>query len=360
MNVERLDVDLGERSYPILIGAGLLRAPALLEECVPARDLLIVTNEVVGPLYLDTLLDGLAARRTAVVALPDGEEFKTLASIERILDALVAERMNRDCAVLALGGGVVGDIAGFAAACYQRGVAYVQIPTTLLAQVDSSVGGKTGVNHPGGKNLIGAFHQPRAVIADIETLQTLPTREYAAGLAEVVKYGLIQDAGFFAWLERNVAELLRRESAALTHTIRRCCEVKAAIVSADEREAGLRAVLNFGHTFGHAIEAASGYGAWLHGEAVAAGMVMAADLSSRLGWLDRDTVERTRGLLERFGLPVAAPGIGAARARELMGMDKKVERGKLRVVLLQGLGQPVVTADYPEPVLLSVLEQALG
>ena len=360
MNIERLDVELGERSYPILIGPGLLHESTLLDACVAARDLMIVTNDVVGPLYLETLLDSLAARRTAVVTLPDGEAVKTLASVERIIDALVAERMNRDCALLALGGGVVGDIAGFAAACYQRGVAYVQLPTTLLAQVDSSVGGKTGVNHRGGKNLIGAFHQPRAVIADIETLQTLPPREYAAGLAEVVKYGLIHDAEFFGWLERNATDLLAREATALTHAIRRCCEVKAAIVSADEREAGLRAVLNFGHTFGHAIETAAGYGAWLHGEAVAAGMIMAAELSSRLDWLDPGTVERARRLLERFGLPVSAPGIGADRARELMGMDKKVERGRLRLVLLRGLGQAVVTADYSEPHLRATLEQGMG
>jgi 3-dehydroquinate synthase len=360
VSIERLEVELGARSYPISIGPNLLRATRLFEDCVPGKDLLIVTNDRVGPLYLEVLLEALASRRTAVVTLPDGEEFKTLASVERIIDALVAERMNRDCAVLALGGGVVGDIAGFAAACYQRGVAYVQLPTTLLAQVDSSVGGKTGVNHAGGKNLIGAFHQPRAVIADIETLHTLPPREYAAGLAEVVKYGLIHDAGFFGWLEINAAALMTREPHALMRAIRRCCEIKATIVSADERETGLRAVLNFGHTFGHAIETATGYGAWLHGEAVSAGMVMAAELSSRLGWLDRGVAERARRLLARFGLPVSAAGIGASRALDLMGMDKKVERGRLRLVLLRGLGEAVVTADYPQALLMSVLEQEMG
>ncbi|HSN70451.1 MAG TPA: 3-dehydroquinate synthase, partial [Steroidobacteraceae bacterium] len=276
-----------------------------------------------------------------------------------VIDALVAQRMNRDCAVVALGGGVIGDIAGFAAACYQRGVDYVQVPTTLLAQVDSSVGGKTGVNHPGGKNLIGAFHQPRAVVADIATLDTLDPREYAAGLAEVVKYGAIADTAFFAWLEASAEALEARDPTALTTTIRRCCEIKARIVSLDERETGVRALLNLGHTFGHAIETASGYGQWLHGEAVAAGMVLAAKLSARLGWLDAASVERLQHLLARFGLPVEPPRIGARRAFELMGMDKKVSGGRLRLVLLEGIGTARVTAEYPEPELLATLEQAM-
>jgi 3-dehydroquinate synthase len=262
--------------------------------------------------------------------------------------------------VVALGGGVVGDMAGFAAACYQRGVDYVQVPTTLLAQVDSSVGGKTGVNHPGGKNLIGAFHQPRAVLSDIGTLGTLPPRELRAGLAEVIKIGLVADAGFLAWLEGNLDALLGLDAAALTHAIRRSCEIKAGIVAEDEQEHGRRALLNLGHTFGHAIETAAGYGAWLHGEAVGAGMLMAADLSARLGWLGHADVERVRNLLQRAGLPIAAPRIGAARGLELMGMDKKVLAGRIRLVLLRRLGEGVVAGDYPAEALQATLAGHFG
>jgi 3-dehydroquinate synthase len=322
--MERLRIELDERSYPILIGPGLLGDPAVLAEAVAARDVLVVTNGTVAPLYLARVEAALAGRRVAAVVLPDGEQYKTLATMTRVLDALVERRMNRDACVAALGGGVVGDIAGFAAACYQRGVDYVQLPTTLLAQVDSAVGGKTGVNHPGGKNLIGAFHQPRAVVSDTGVLHTLPPRELRAGLAEVLKYGLVADAGFLDWLEANLEALLALEPVPLARAVRRCCEIKAEIVAVDEREQGRRALLNLGHTFGHAIESAAGYGAWLHGEAVAAGMVMAADLSQRLGWLDATEVERVRGLLGRAGLPVVAPRIGAPRALELMAMDKKV------------------------------------
>ena len=357
---ERVDIALGERSYPILIGPGLLRDGAALRENIKARDLLIVTNETIAPLYLQTLTDSLQGRRVQSMVLPDGESYKTLDSISRIIDALVEARMNRDAAVIALGGGVVGDMAGFAAAAYQRGIDYVQIPTTLLAQVDSSVGGKTGVNHPKAKNMIGAFHQPRCVIADTETLATLPEREYKAGLAEVVKYGLIYDAEFFAWLEKNCDALATREDRAVMHAIKRSCEVKAEVVGVDEREQGLRAILNLGHTFGHAIETATGYGTWLHGEAVAAGMVMAADLSERLGWLPAADRARALELLTRLGLPVQPPRIGADRALQLMGMDKKVLEGKLRLVLLRQLGKADVVGDYSKAALEATLREHFG
>lgn len=358
--MQRVTIDLGARSYPILIGSGLLGDAALLGDAVPGRDVMIVTNEVVGPLYLDRLRSGLPGRRLETVTLPDGERHKTLQVMSRVLDALVGARMNRDACVVALGGGVVGDIAGFAAACYQRGVDLVQVPTTLLAQVDSSVGGKTGVNHPGGKNLIGAFHQPRAVVADVDTLRSLPARELRAGIAEVIKYGLVADAAFLEWLEANLEAVLALEPAAVGHAIRRSCEIKAGIVATDEREHGRRALLNLGHTFGHAIETATGYGEWLHGEAVGAGMLVAADLSERLGWLARDDVERVRRLLERAGLPCAAPRVGAARALELMGMDKKVLGGRIRLVLMRRLGDGVVTGDYPGQALQETLVAHFG
>jgi 3-dehydroquinate synthase len=355
MTMQTVRIDLGSRSYPILIGAGLIDAADVLGGAVSARDVLVVTNETVGPLYQARLLAALVGKRLSSVALPDGERFKTLATLERVFDALVERRLNRDACIVALGGGVVGDLAGFAAACYQRGVDFVQVPTTLLAQVDSAVGGKTGVNHPGGKNLIGAFHQPRAVISDIATLGTLPPRELRAGLAEVVKYGLVDDAEFLGWIESNVAALLALDPDALTQAVRRSCEIKARIVAADEHEHGQRALLNLGHTFGHAIETAAGYGEWLHGEAVAMGMMLAADLSHRLGWLSGADVGRVRALLECIGLPVRAPAIGAARAFELMGMDKKVLDGRIRLVLLTRLGQGTVCADYPAAALQATL-----
>jgi len=355
-----LRIELGERSYPILIGQALLDDPAVMTEAVAARDVLVVTNETVAPLYLDRLARSLAGRRIAPHVLPDGEQFKTLDNLARVFDALVEHRLNRDACVVALGGGVVGDLAGFAAACYQRGVDYVQVPTTLLAQVDSSVGGKTGVNHPGGKNLIGAFHQPRAVVTDIGTLATLPARELRAGLAEVIKYGLVADAAFLDWIESHLDGLVGLDPAALTYAIRRSCEIKAEIVAKDEREHGRRALLNLGHTFGHAIETATGYGEWLHGEAVAAGMLLAVDLSRRLGWLSAADVERVRRLLLRAGLPAAAPAIGAARALELMGMDKKVLAGRIRLVLTKRLGEGVVTGDYPAEALSATLEAHFG
>jgi len=359
-SVQQLRIELGERSYPILIGPDLLGNTALLAQHIKANNILVVTNTVVAPLYLSTLKAALPGKRVVDIVLPDGEHTKSLSTLSSIFDVMVEARLNRDAAVIALGGGVVGDMAGFAAACYQRGVDFYQFPTTLLSQVDSSVGGKTAVNHPGGKNLIGAFYQPRCVIADTTVLQTLPDRELRAGIAEVIKYGLIRDPAFFSWLEANVANLLARDSQALTYAIKRSCEVKAEVVGIDERENGLRAILNLGHTFGHAIENALGYGEWLHGEAVAAGMVLAADMSARLGWLSSTDLQRTVALLERSGLPTKAPKIGVDKAIELMGMDKKVLAGRLRLVLLKQLGEAIVTADYPAEVLHATLQRGFG
>ena len=335
-------VNLGERSYPIVIGNGLLGGGFDLGEYIAGDDCLVVTNDTVAPLYLDKLLPNLGGRDVASLGLPDGEAHKTVETMQRILDQLVDMRANRDTTIVALGGGVVGDIAGFAAACYMRGVGFVQVPTTLLAQVDSSVGGKTGVNHAQGKNLIGAFHQPLAVLIDTDTLDTLPDRELSAGLAEVIKYGAICDAEFFAWLEDNIAELRGRNPDALAHAIRRSCECKAEVVAEDEREAGRRAILNFGHTFGHAIERCQGYGEWLHGEAVAAGMVMAAELSK----LPAIEVERLRALIAAAGLPVEPPAIGQGDWMNAMGMDKKVQNKQLRFVLLRGIGTSFVSREY--------------
>jgi 3-dehydroquinate synthase len=357
---ERVDIALGERSYPIFIGPRLLEDAQLLAAHIPARSLLIVTNETIAPLYLGKLQAALQGRRLVTLVLPDGEQHKTLDSFARILDALMAARMNRDAAAVALGGGVIGDMVGFAAACYQRGIDYVQIPTTLLSQVDSSVGGKTGVNHAHGKNMIGAFHQPRVVLADTSTLQTLPPREYRAGMAEVVKYGFIRDAAFLQWVEANVDSLVMREDAAVIHAVRRSCEIKAEVVGQDEREHGLRAILNFGHTFGHAIETASGYGNWLHGEAVAAGMAMAADMSARMQWLQPAERDRAVQLLQRLGLPIDSPRIGAQRGRELMGMDKKVLDGRIRLILLRSLGEAAVVDDYPAQALDATLQAHFG
>ncbi|MDP9064456.1 MAG: 3-dehydroquinate synthase [Pseudomonadota bacterium] len=355
-----LTVDLGSTSYPIMIGPGLLRRSDLLTERLAGRDVLIVTDTTVGALYLDEVRLTLRACRVSHCVLPDGERHKTLQAFSCVIDALIDAKLNRDATVLALGGGVVGDIAGFAAACYQRGVSYVQLPTTLLAQVDSSVGGKTGVNHPAGKNLIGAFHQPLAVIADIDTLATLPDRELGAGLAEIIKYGCIRDASLFDWLENNVDALLARDAAALASVIARCCAIKAAVAGQDEREGGVRAILNFGHTFGHALEAATGYDRYLHGEAVALGMIMAADLSCRLGFIAASVLERLRRLLERARLPTVPPRIGAARALELMSMDKKVLSGTLRLVLLAELGHAVISGSYPRSALDATLSEYLG
>jgi shikimate kinase/3-dehydroquinate synthase len=339
-----LNVDLGERSYPIAIGPGLLDDAALVVRYVNGRQVAIVTNTTVAPLYLEKIAAPLraAGRDVLEIILPDGEQYKNWESLMLVFDAMLAHKCDRQTTVVALGGGVIGDMAGFAAASYMRGVPFVQVPTTLLAQVDSSVGGKTGLNHPLGKNMIGAFYQPRAVLADTSTLATLPARELAAGLAEVIKHGAILDAAFFDWLEQNMAKLVARDPAALAHAIARSCEIKADVVRRDEREGGLRAVLNFGHTFGHAIEAGLGYGNWLHGEAVGCGMVMAADLSQRLGQVDAATAARVKALVAAAGLPVAAPDLGAARWLELMKVDKKNEDGAIRFILLKPLGSPSI------------------
>ena len=355
-----LKVELGERSYPILIGEGLLRQPDLVRQHVPARDILIVSNTTVAPLYMEFLAGALSGNRVVEAILPDGESHKTLATVARILDVLVANRFGRDCAVVALGGGVVGDMAGFAASCYQRGVAYVQVPTTLLAQVDSSVGGKTGVNHPGGKNLIGAFHQPVAVIADASTLSTLPLRELRAGLAEVIKYGLLGDAPFYDWLEAHMDELLAADPKALSYVIQRSCEIKAQIVGRDEREHGDRALLNLGHTFGHAVEAATHYTQWLHGEAIGAGLLMAATMSHECGMVEAVQVDRLRRLLQRMGLPVKIEGVTPEIALEHMRIDKKVQGGRIRLVLLRSIGDSFVTADYSEQALQRTLSAHFG
>jgi 3-dehydroquinate synthase len=358
--MDTLRVELGSRSYPILIGRGLLGERSLFEQHLHARDLLVVSNTVVAPLYLSALQAGLQPRRVIATILPDGESHKTLATVARILDVLVANRLGRDCAVVALGGGVVGDMAGFAAATYQRGVAFVQVPTTLLAQVDSSVGGKTGVNHPGGKNLIGAFHQPAVVVADTGTLTTLPPRELRAGLAEVIKYGLICDSAFFAWLEAHIDELLAGDPAALAHVIRRSCEIKADIVGRDEREHGDRALLNLGHTFGHAVEAATGYTEWLHGEAIGAGLVMAARMSQESGYLTAGDLERVTGLVARSGLPTHISNVKPDVALDHMRIDKKVQAGRIRLVLLRGIGSAFVTAEYGQAALDRTLAAHLG
>jgi 3-dehydroquinate synthase len=354
-----LSVDLGERSYPIEIGRGLLDDGALLMRHLGAGGgkIAIVTNTTVAPLYLDKVAAPLreGGREVVTIVLPDGEEHKNWQSLNLVFDALLANKCDRKTTMVALGGGVIGDLTGYAAASYMRGVPFVQIPTTLLSQVDSSVGGKTGINHPLGKNMIGAFYQPRAVIADTATLDTLPARELSAGLAEVIKHGAILDLAFFDWIEANIGRLVARDPAALAYAIARSCEIKADVVKRDEREGGLRAVLNFGHTFGHAIENGLGYGEWLHGEAVGCGMVMAADLSHRLGLLDADSALRVRRLVKAAGLPVTAPDLGAERWIELMEVDKKNEGGAIKFILLKPLGSPSITGA-PQNQLLATLD----
>ncbi|GAB2780174.1 3-dehydroquinate synthase [Halomonas shantousis] len=354
---QTLTVDLGERRYPIHIGPGLLGDAAWLRPHLAGRQVMIVTNEVVAPLYLETFKQGLDDDLDVrEVILPDGEHTKTLASVERIWDALLEAGFNRRCTLVALGGGVIGDMAGYAAACYQRGVAFVQVPTTLLAQVDSSVGGKTGVNHPRGKNMIGAFWQPRAVIIDTTTLHSLPSRELSAGLAEVIKYGLIRDAAFLDWLEARMADLRSLDDAALTEAILKSCAAKAEVVAEDETEQGVRALLNLGHTFGHAIETAQGYGAWLHGEAVGTGMLMAAELSRRLGWLSPAETERVAALVASAGLPQAAPrSMDADDFLRLMRLDKKNIDSRLRLVLLRRLGEGCIFDETPPELLRDLL-----
>ena len=354
-----LTVDLGDRSYPIFIGADLIGDSSLYRPYVHGRQVMIVSNETVAPLYLAKVQDALADYRLASVILPDGEQFKNLEVMDRIYTALLEQRYDRRCTLVALGGGVIGDMTGFAAASYQRGVNFIQVPTTLLSQVDSSVGGKTGVNHVLGKNMIGAFHQPQCVIADTATLGTLPDRELSAGLAEVIKYGLISDAEFFAWLEQNMSMLVARDASALAYAIERSCADKAAVVAADERESGQRALLNLGHTFGHAIETGMGYGSWLHGEAVGAGMCMAAAMSARLGWLSDAQVERIEHLVAAAGLPVRPPAeVAPQRFMELMAVDKKVMDGQLRLVLIKDIGHSVISADFDPDALRQTLNAA--
>ncbi len=355
--MQTLTVGLGERSYPIHIGSGLLGQAELLRPYLPRKRAAIVTNTTVAPLYLEQLqqvLQQLGVGSVPVI-LPDGEEYKNSDTLNMIYDALLTARCERNTPLIALGGGVVGDMTGFAAATYLRGVPFIQIPTTLLSQVDSSVGGKTGINHPLGKNMIGAFYQPQLVLADTATLNTLPDNELSAGLAEVIKYGLIRDLPFLEWLEENIGQLLARDTAALQYAIARSCQNKAEVVAADERESGERALLNLGHTFGHAIELGMGYGNWLHGEAVAAGTVMAADLSQRLGWIGAEEVARVRSLFERARLPVAGPDLGVEKYLGFMGLDKKVEGGKIHFVLLRELGRAVVFGDVAP----ALLEQTL-
>ncbi len=360
MTMKTLQLDLGERSYPIHIGPALLSRPELYQAAIRGRQVMVVSNDTVAPLYMDTVCDTLADYQVERLVLPDGEQYKTLETLNRIFDALLEKRFNRSCCLVALGGGVIGDMVGFAAASYQRGVDFIQIPTTLLAQVDSSVGGKTGVNHPLGKNMIGAFYQPRMVLADTDTLNTLDDRQLSAGLAEVIKYGLIEDRDFFEWLETNMPRLLERDTEALVYAIEHSCRCKADIVAADERESGKRALLNLGHTFGHAIETGMGYGNWLHGEAVAAGMAMAADLSARHGWLDAADVARIRALLTRARLPAEPPGeLSRDQFMELMAVDKKAFDGGLRLILLDAIGAARITADYDPALLAETLDRSL-
>jgi len=355
-DMHTLNIDLGLRSYPIHIGTGLLNAQGLLNQYVQHKAM-VVTNETIAPLYLDKTLAALGNTPSSSVILPDGESYKSLTTLDTIYEALLSEGFDRGATLIALGGGVIGDMAGFAAASYQRGVDFIQVPTTLLAQVDSSVGGKTAVNHPLGKNMIGAFHQPIAVIADMDTLTTLNDRELKAGLAEVIKYGFIVDADFFSWLESNMDALLARDVTATAEAVRRSCEIKARIVEADEKEHGMRALLNLGHTFGHAIEGSLGYGKWLHGEAVSAGIVMALDFSSRLGLIDGATSQRGIALLERAGLPITPPSeISPQQFLEYMSRDKKVSRGQLRFIVVDAIGQSRVIDDYDESTLLATLE----
>lgn|SRR5690554_1785513 len=358
--MQTLEVSLGDRSYPIHIGNGLLTKAELLLPHLKRKQVAIVTNTTVAPLYLDTLSKTLIDAGVSVIpiVLPDGEAYKNSETLNQIYDALLQNRCERSTTLIALGGGVIGDLTGYAAATYLRGVPFIQVPTTLLAQVDSSVGGKTGINHPLGKNMIGAFYQPQVVLADIDTLKTLPKKELAAGMAEVIKYGLIRDQDFFEWVELNITKLNELDPEAMRYAIYSSCQNKAEVVAADERESGERALLNLGHTFGHAIENAMGYGVWLHGEAVAAGTMLAADLSRRLGWLSTEDVERMRRLFIAAKLPVDAPALGVDRYLELMGLDKKVVDGKIRLVLQQGIGNSILTSDYDAELLKLTLSDA--
>ena len=356
--IQTLTVALAERSYPIHIGCGVLTRPDLLVPHLKQKKAVIVSNTTVAPLYIDMLRSTLENAGISVlpVILPDGEKFKNWETLNLIFDALLGAHCERSTTLIALGGGVIGDMGGFAAACYQRGMPFIQVPTTLLSLVDSSVGGKTAINHPLGKNMIGAFYQPQLVLADIATLDTLPDRELRAGLAEVIKYGLIRDPEFFVWLEANIEKLLAKDKDALAYAVHRSCANKAEVVAADERETGERALLNLGHTFGHAIETGLGYGEWLHGEAIAAGTLIAAELSQRLGWLDAAAVSRIESLFVRCGLPVFGAPLGAARYMELMRQDKKVQDGTLRLVLLKAVGSAVVSDVASEAMIVAAIE----
>ncbi|MFW5451005.1 MAG: 3-dehydroquinate synthase [Methylophagaceae bacterium] len=355
--MKTLQVALGERSYPIYIGGNILSQTELLTQHIKNKEVVIVTNTTVAPLYLKDILTVLSAYQCESVILPDGEQHKTLEVLNQVFDGLLKVHFSRQVTLIALGGGVIGDMTGFAAACYQRGVPFIQIPTTLLSQVDSSVGGKTAVNHALGKNMIGAFYQPQCVIADTKTLDTLDDKQLSSGLAEVIKYGLINDAEFFDWLEQNMAALRARDATALAEAIERSCRDKADIVAEDELEHGARALLNLGHTFGHAIETGMGYGNWLHGEAIAVGMVMAADLSQRMGWIDGDVVNRICKILISAGLPITTPDeMSVDRFTGLMAVDKKVQDGRIRLVLLKGIGKAIISDDYDKAKLVETLE----
>jgi len=355
--MKTLQVSLGDRSYPIYIGGDLLSQATLLTKHIKGKDVLVVTNTIVAPLYLQSVLDVLTDYRCESVILPDGEQYKTLEVLNQVFTKLLEVKFSRQVTLIALGGGVVGDMTGFAAACYQRGVPFIQIPTTLLSQVDSSVGGKTAVNHALGKNMIGAFYQPQCVIADTSTLTTLEDRQLSSGLAEVIKYGLINDPKFFEWLEQNMSGLIARDQSLLAEAIERSCHDKADVVASDELEQGVRALLNLGHTFGHAIETGMGYGNWLHGEAIAVGMLMAADLSQRMGWLQAIDVDRIQALFVAAGLPVLAPkGMTSEQFMTLMSVDKKVQDGCIRLVLLRSIGQAIISDDYSAIKLAETLE----
>lgn len=358
--MNKIIVDLGEQSYPIYIGQGLINDPSLWQSHVAGNSFMLVSNTQVAPLYAEAILNHGNSYKHDICRIDDGEQYKTLATFENIISQMIAARFDRNTTLIALGGGVVGDICGFAAAAFQRGVNFIQMPTTLLAMVDSSVGGKTAVNHALGKNMIGAFHQPQCVIIDIDTLASLEDREFKAGLAEVIKYGLIVDADFFSWLEKNIDALLARDPEALIYAIQKSCEIKAQVVSQDEKEQGIRAILNLGHTFGHAIEAGLGYGDWLHGEAISTGMLLAAALSRNLGWIDRDTFERTKNLLVAAGLPVHIPQrMTTEKFLSSMAVDKKVKDGVLRLILLKELGRAVIADDINTEDISAVLEAEL-
>jgi len=358
--VKTLRVELGDRSYPIFIGQGLMGNAELVKPYVKSKQVLIVTNTTVAPLYLDSCEKAFAEFDVKTVVLPDGEEYKNLETLNLIFDELIGSRFDRGCTLVALGGGVIGDMTGFAAASFQRGVNFIQMPTTMLSQVDSSVGGKTGVNHPLGKNMIGAFHQPECVVIDTETLNTLDDRQLSAGLAEVVKYGLIGDLPFFEWLEANIEKLMAREPEALSYAIERSCQDKADIVAQDEKESGKRALFNLGHTFGHAIEAAMGYGNWLHGEGVSAGTMQAVYMSKLLGHLNDKELQRTQAIFERVNLPIMPPNVSEMDNQKFLGLmagDKKVQAGTIRLVLLKSIGEAYVTGDYPADLLEKTLTE---